>query len=120
MGIRELGRRRGRKRPREALARGLRRGALQREGEVQVSRVQEVVHLLAGARGAPEEGPRGIGGRDLVRGPAEGGLSMGWRECEDVLELALLKMRRCRTADECRGAAEEVLALVKERKLEES
>jgi len=43
---------------------------------------------------------------------------MGWRECEDVLELVLVKMRRCRTAEECRKAAEEILALVKERKLE--
>ncbi|MBC7120947.1 MAG: hypothetical protein H5T33_05135 [Candidatus Methanosuratus sp.] len=43
---------------------------------------------------------------------------MWWRNCEDVLELALLKMKRCGTAEECRGAAEEVLALVKERKLE--
>ena len=43
---------------------------------------------------------------------------MGWRECEDVMELALVKMRGCATAAECRGAVEEVLALVKERKLE--
>ena len=43
---------------------------------------------------------------------------MGWRECEDVLELLLLKIKKCRTAEECRRAAEEVLALVKERKLE--
>ncbi|MCX8182536.1 MAG: hypothetical protein N3D12_05400 [Candidatus Methanomethyliaceae archaeon] len=44
---------------------------------------------------------------------------MGWRECEDVLELLLLKMRRCRTAEEYRVVTEEVLALVKERNLEE-
>ncbi len=43
---------------------------------------------------------------------------MGWRECEDVLELALLKMRRCRSAEECRGAVADILALVKERKFE--
>ncbi|MEM3389434.1 MAG: hypothetical protein QXQ64_02510 [Candidatus Bathyarchaeia archaeon] len=43
---------------------------------------------------------------------------MGWRECEDVLELLLLKMRSCGSAEECREAAQEVLALVKERKLE--
>ncbi|MEN3026040.1 MAG: hypothetical protein ABC585_08020 [Candidatus Methanosuratincola petrocarbonis] len=43
---------------------------------------------------------------------------MAWRECEGVLELLLLRMRRCSTTGECREAAEEVLALVKERKLE--
>jgi len=43
---------------------------------------------------------------------------VGWRECEDVLELVLLKMKGARTAEECRQAVEEVLALVKERKLE--
>ncbi|MEM3390408.1 MAG: hypothetical protein QW491_13540 [Thermoproteota archaeon] len=43
---------------------------------------------------------------------------MGWRECEDMLELLLLKMRGCRSAEECREVAQEVLALVKERKLE--
>ncbi|MEM4204645.1 MAG: hypothetical protein QXS54_11300 [Candidatus Methanomethylicaceae archaeon] len=43
---------------------------------------------------------------------------MGWRECEDVLELLLLKMRSCGSAEECREVAQEVLALVKERKLE--
>ena len=44
---------------------------------------------------------------------------MGWKECEGVLELALVKMKRCATAEECRRAVEEVLALVKERKLEQ-
>jgi len=40
------------------------------------------------------------------------------RECEDVLELALLRMKKCATAEECREAAAEVLFLLKERKLE--
>jgi len=40
------------------------------------------------------------------------------RECEDVLELALLKMKPCRSAEECREAVAEVLFLLKERKLE--
>lgn len=39
-------------------------------------------------------------------------------ECEDVLELVLLKMRKCRTAEECRRIASEVLALIKEKKFE--
>ena len=43
---------------------------------------------------------------------------MGWRECEDILELVLLKMKRCGTAEECREAVEGVLALVKEKKFE--
>jgi len=43
---------------------------------------------------------------------------MGWRECEDVLELALVKMKGCSSAEECRRAVEEVLVLVKETKLE--
>ena len=43
---------------------------------------------------------------------------MGWRECEDVLELALVRMKGCTTAEECRREVEGVLALVKERKLE--
>ena len=43
---------------------------------------------------------------------------MGWRECEDVLELALVRMKGCATAEECKRAVEGVLALVKERKLE--
>ncbi|MEM3882647.1 MAG: hypothetical protein QXO23_04600 [Candidatus Methanomethyliaceae archaeon] len=46
------------------------------------------------------------------------GVNVGWRECEDVLELLLLKMRSCGSAEECREVAQEVLALVKERKLE--
>ncbi|MEN3016624.1 MAG: hypothetical protein ABC585_06180 [Candidatus Methanosuratincola petrocarbonis] len=41
-----------------------------------------------------------------------------WRECEGVLELLLLRMRGCGSKEECREAVEEVLALVKERKLE--
>ncbi|MGF3499605.1 MAG: hypothetical protein ACQXXL_08335 [Candidatus Methanosuratincola sp.] len=53
--------------------------------------------------------------RKLEKGRRSG---MGWRECEDVLELALLRMRGCATARECREAVEGVLALVKERKLE--
>jgi hypothetical protein len=48
-----------------------------------------------------------------------GGLRVGWRECEGVLELALVKMKGCSSAEECRRAVEEVLALVKERKLEQ-
>ena len=44
---------------------------------------------------------------------------MGWRECEGVLELALVRMKGCATAEECRQAVEGVLALVKERKLEQ-
>ncbi|MBC7113541.1 MAG: hypothetical protein H5T34_05965 [Candidatus Methanomethyliales bacterium] len=43
---------------------------------------------------------------------------MGWRECEDVLELVLLKIRKCSSKEECQEAVEEVLALVKERKFE--
>ena len=43
---------------------------------------------------------------------------MSARECEDVLELALLKMKKCGTVDECREAVAEVLFLLKERKLE--
>ncbi len=43
---------------------------------------------------------------------------MGWRECEDVLEFTLVKMRSCKTKEECVGVVEGVLALVKERKLE--
>jgi len=43
---------------------------------------------------------------------------MGWRECEDVLELVLLKMKGCGTAEECRQEVEEILALVKEKKFE--
>lgn len=43
---------------------------------------------------------------------------MSARECEDVLELALLKMKKCGTVEECREAVAEVLFLLKERKLE--
>ena len=39
-------------------------------------------------------------------------------ECEDVLELCLQKMKKCRTADECRSKLLEILALVKEKKFE--
>jgi len=46
-------------------------------------------------------------------------LTVGWRECEGVLELALVKMKGCSSAEECRRVVEEVLALVKERKLEQ-
>jgi len=102
----------------QAVSRGLRRGALQREGEVQVQGVQEVVRLLAGAGRAPEEGARGVGVGGALEGPG-GGTVMGWRECEGVLELALVRMKGCATAEECRRAVEEVLALVKERKLEQ-
>jgi len=43
---------------------------------------------------------------------------LSWRECEGVLELLFLRMRGCGSKEECREAVEEVLALVKERKLE--
>ena len=43
---------------------------------------------------------------------------MGWRECEDILEFVLLKMKKAGTAEECRREVEEVLALVKEKKFE--
>ncbi|MEN3062223.1 MAG: hypothetical protein ABC595_03860 [Candidatus Methanosuratincola petrocarbonis] len=43
---------------------------------------------------------------------------MSWREGEGVLELLLLRMRGCGSKEECREAVEEVLTLVKERKLE--
>lgn len=101
----------------QAVSRGLRGGALQREGEVQVQGLQEVVRLLAGPGRAPAEGARGIGVGGVLEGPG-GGAVMGWHECEGVLELVLVRMKRCATAEECRGAVEEVLALVKERKLE--
>gem|GEM_PF-1162541 len=57
------------------------------------------------------------GARRILEGPR--GLTVGWKECEGVLELALVKMKRCATAEECRRAVEEVLSLVKERKLEQ-
>ncbi len=84
---------------------------------MQVPGVQEVVRLLAWAGDTPEEGARGgrLGG--VLEGPG-GGLTVGWHECEDVLELALLKMKRCSSKEECLSAVEEVLTLVKERKLE--
>jgi len=79
---------------------------------VQVPRLQEGLHLVERA-GDPfkEDAWR------FLEGP--GGLRVGWRECEGVLELALVKMKGCATAEECRRAVEEVLALVKERKLEQ-
>ena len=40
------------------------------------------------------------------------------RECEVLLELALLKMKKCKTANQCRGQVTEILALVKEKKFE--
>jgi len=92
-------------------------GAPQREGEVQVQGLQEVVRLLAGAGRAPAEGARGVGVGGVLEGP-RGGSVMGWRECEDVLELVLARMKKRATAEECRREAEGVLSLVKERKLE--
>jgi hypothetical protein len=79
---------------------------------VQVPRLQEGLHLVERA-GDPfkEDAWR------FLEGP--GGLRVGWRECEGVLELALVKMKGCSSAEECRRAVEEVLALVKERKLEQ-
>jgi len=82
-----------------------------------VREVREVVRVLAGAGRAPAEGARGVGVGGVLEGPG-GGTVMGWRECEDVLELSLVRMNKCATAEECRREVEGVLALVKERKLE--
>jgi len=78
-----------------------------------------VAPLLGRAVHPPEEEARGLGRRGHAgRCAAYGGILMGWRECEDVLELVLLKMKGARTAEECREAVEAVLALVKEKKFE--
>ncbi len=52
-------------------------------------------------------------------GKSTGGMRDGGGEgARGRLKMLLLKMRRCRTAGECRGAVVDILALVKERKLE--
>ncbi|MEM3366062.1 MAG: hypothetical protein QXQ64_06660 [Candidatus Bathyarchaeia archaeon] len=72
--------------------------------------MQEAVHLVTRFDNIPVELP-GVFMEEVTWMV----LKMNLRGCE-VLELLLLKMRGCRSADKCREVTQKVLTLVKERK----